>query len=131
MVAVLAEVLNFVTMLSLFANSPIWSALSNQERVFEVWLFVEALVIMCTVAANVLYVLIRSFQRETINIEAEPARADTKPDYNKDFLSSENNQFLISLLNQCCGPLLVYGFFKHYFSDGGAGLTPEIQSMLD
>ena len=124
MVAVLAEVLNFVTMLSLFAKSPVWSEMDDQERLFEVWLFVEALVIMCTVAVNVLYVFIRSFQRETINIEAEPDREDTQPDYNKDFLNSENNQFLISLLNQCCGPLLVYGFFTHYFSYGG--LTPEI-----
>ena len=71
MCAVLAEVLNFVTMLSLFAEAPMWSDMTSEERLFEIWLFVEALVIMGTVLVNVIYVFIRSFYREGVDLSLE------------------------------------------------------------
>ena len=58
-------------MLSLFAKSPTWDEINNQERLFEVWLLVEALVIMCTVCVNVLYVFLRAFFRGSIDIDTE------------------------------------------------------------
>ena len=93
MLSVLAEILNFTTMLSLFAKSPDWDEMYKEERIFTVWLFVEALVVISTVAVNIVYVMVRSCAREAIEVgfEVEPLDQDSTPDYNKDFLSSTNN----------------------------------------
>ena len=124
MAAVLAEVLNFTTMLSLFAKSPTWDEMTDTERVFEVWIFIEALVICSTVAVNVIFIFIRSLHR----VENELSLTDEE-DVNQDFLNNENNQMLINTLNQACGPILVYYFFHDYFESGG--LTEEQETFLD
>ena len=69
MLSVLAEFLNFTTMLSLFATSPPWDDMYPSERIFTAWLFVEATVVVSTVAVNIVYVIIRSCIREAIQIE--------------------------------------------------------------
>ena len=127
MVAVLAEVLNFTTMLSIFAKSPIWDDLNSEERLFEVWVFIEALVVVSTVGVNIIYVAGRSCQRESVQVDFEDHEHSSR-DFNKDFLNSENNQLIINLFNQCAGPILVYALFADYFSKGG--LTKKQHKML-
>ena len=68
MIACLAQVLNFTTMLNLFANSPTWHNMTDEERIFEVWIFIEALNIMSTVGCNVAFILYRSLFANTIDI---------------------------------------------------------------
>ena len=94
MLSVLAEFLNFTTMLSLFAKSPKWVDMYTDERVFAVWIFVEATVVVSTVAVNIVYVIIRSCFREAVVLEFDGKVGEVEeetPDYNRDFLSSENN----------------------------------------
>jgi len=94
MVAVLAEVLNFTTMLSLFANSPLFINMNDEERTFEVWIFIEALVIVSTVLTNVLFLMVRSVRRNQFDISLDPYS-----DNQKDFLSAEENQLFINYFN--------------------------------
>ena len=88
-------------MLSLFANSPVWSELDEEGQIFKVWLLIESIVVITTVAANILYVIVRSFGREASSVEIDDVNDDTpeSKDYNKDYLNSENTQTLISLFN--------------------------------
>ena len=113
MVACLAQVLNFTTMLNLFANSPTWYDMTDEERVFEVWIFIEALNIMSTVGCNVLFILYKSIAPTALDIGI------AEKDNQVDFLSTEDNQLYIGVLNQCGGPVLVYYMFIHYFRQGG------------
>ena len=69
MVACLAQVLNFTTMLNLFANSPTWNNMTDEERIFEVWIFIEALNIMSTVACNVAFILFRSVFKNQLDFD--------------------------------------------------------------
>ena len=90
MIAVVAEFLNFTTMLSLFAKSDNWASMDENEQMFKIWLLVEAVVVIVTVASNVLYVIVRSCQKVATKADFDDDDEEN-PDYNKDFLSSETN----------------------------------------
>ena len=63
MIAVLAEILNFTTMLTIFANSKEWDDMTDQEKKFCIWILVEAIMVITTVFANMLFVMIRSCRK--------------------------------------------------------------------
>ena len=83
----------------------------------------EAVVVITTVLANILFIMIRSCRKIQLEIgmegEGEDAESNTPKDHNKDFLASETNQFWINLLNQTIGPLLIQAFLYWYFTAGG------------
>ena len=71
MIAVLAQILNFTTMLTIFANSKEWDDMNDQEKKFCIWIMVEAIMVITTVIANMLFVMIRSCRKIQIDIGLE------------------------------------------------------------
>ena len=75
MVSVLAEILNFTTMLTLLVqNEEIgieWEEMTTEEQTFTIWIIIEALVFLMTVATNVGYVLLRSFIPDNVTLDMD------------------------------------------------------------
>ena len=84
---------------------------------------VEAVVVITTVLANILFIMIRSCRKVQLDIgfddEGDSADSNALKDHNKDFLASETNQFWINLINQTVGPLTIQAFLYWYFKVGG------------
>ena len=84
---------------------------------------VEAVVVITTVLANIIFIMIRSCRKIQLVVdfddEGDTADSNALMDHNKDFLASETNQFWINLINQTVGPLTIQAFLYWYFKVGG------------
>ena len=65
--AIIAEVLNFIIAMILFINSPPSYELKPEENVFKIWLMLEMLMIASLVLANILYVFARTWIRNKLS----------------------------------------------------------------
>ena len=93
MVAVLAQILNFTTMLTIFANAPIcYDKMDDKEKQFELWILIEAIVVITTVLANIFFIMVRSCRKVQVDLSLDQVEDVNVPkDFRKDFLASEEN----------------------------------------
>ena len=66
--AIIAEVLNFIMAMILFINSPPSHELKPEENSFKIWVMLEMLMIASLVLANIFYVFVRTWERNKITI---------------------------------------------------------------
>ena len=129
MVAVLAEILNFTTMLTLLAEdgsySLPWAEMTVSEKTFKLWIIIESLIFIMTVFTNVLYVLVRGCCRSSISIDLPSDHQDI----GQDFLHAVENRLAIDLLNMFCGPILIFFFFT-LGRFANEGLSDDEKRML-
>ena len=73
--------------------------MSNKEKQFELWILIEAIVVITTVLANMIFIMVRSCRKVQVELELDRLAEDVPQDFSKDFLASEENQFWINLVN--------------------------------
>ena len=65
--------------------------MSNKEKQFELWILIEAIVVITTVLANMLFIMVRSCRKVQVELELDRLTDDVPQDFSKDFLASEEN----------------------------------------
>ena len=94
--------------------------MTEKEKIFKTWTLIETLVILATIATNVMYVFLRTmlrFCRLKDRIEKDLPEFETRNDPNQDFLNCESRQLLINVLTQSLAPILVYYTISLFFYD--------------
>jgi len=65
LMAVLLQIANLCFMLSLYGNSVMQgTSITPEARVFQFWVLVEIIVMMCTIFNSMFYLLLRSIRRD-------------------------------------------------------------------
>ena len=88
---ILAQVLNFITALTLFARAPPYGEIVYEEKVLKTWLMMEIILVGSLVFTNMIYVFFRTMERPKLTLSIEPTK-----DHDMDYLSCEDPQLLIA-----------------------------------
>ena len=120
MVAVLAEILNFTTMLTLLSEDASetlpWAEMTVEQKTFKIWIIIEVLIFIMTVISNVLYVFFRACCGKSVSIEIPSEHEDNC----QDFLHASSTRILIDVFTTFVAPLLIFFFFGlGYFATEG------------
>jgi len=90
--AILIQVLNLITALTLFTRAPPYSTLTPEEKGLKTWLLIEIAYVISLVAATMLHLFLRSLERPKLTLEYEHER-----DRSVDYLGSEDPQLMITI----------------------------------
>ena len=109
--AIIAEVLNFIMAMILFINSPPSKDLKPEENIFKIWVMLEMLMIASLVLANIFYVFARTWSRNKISISLSTSDIQ---DTGVDYLASEDTQMIISMFTVPFWPLFCNVWLEYY-----------------
>ena len=98
--AILAEVLNFIMAMILFINAPPHDQISEDEQTFKIWLMLEILCVVSLIVTNCIYTIFRSFERNKIELSIED-----NDDKTLDYLAAESTQLLITMFTIPAWPI--------------------------
>ena len=85
--------------------------MTQDEQIFKVWLMLEILMVVSLIVTNVLYTLVRSFERNKLELSI-----DTTQDVNVDFLASESTQLAIATYTLPSWPIFCNIWLLFYFA---------------
>jgi len=102
LMAVLLQIANLCFMLSLYGNSVMQgTSITPEARVFQFWVLVEIIVMMCTIFNSMFYLLFRSIKRDA---QFYPVVEVT--DTTQDFMSSPIKIVQLTVVLSALGPTL-------------------------
>jgi len=103
--AILIQVLNLITALTLFSRAPPYDQLTTEEQELKTWLLIEITYVISLVAATMIHLLLRSLERPKLTLEYEHER-----DRTVDYLGSEDPQLMITIFIQPLSPIIAHLF---------------------
>ena len=103
--AILIQVLNLITALTLFSRAPPYDKLTLEEQRLKTWLLIEITYVVSLVAATMLHLFIRSLERPKLTLYYEHER-----DRSIDYLGTEDTQLMITIFIQPLSPIIAHMF---------------------
>ena len=113
-ISVVLQVLNFILICQMWVFAPqTHQEMTWDQMKFDYWLFVEATLIFATVSANILFLFIRSLERNKLLLEIGSFH-----DEEADYISTIETQFNVNLFAIVLAPALIiagtqYIYFPH------------------
>ena len=122
--SVIMQVLNFIVMAQMIVFGPRTHADMRPEEVsFDLWLFIEFMLIFGTILSNLTFLFIRSIERNKLAVDV-----GTNEDVYADYLSSFEVQFIVNIFSIAMVPSMILAGTQYvYLPHREAELSQEEQ----